>query len=153
MTNRAEWFDGQSASVISGFLPRELRVGDDVDAIELAVRMKRAYVRPHVGALPQMVLAIRAHESLRYSALVSIMPHHVTAMLVAAMTFRTGMAIGPSLLVVVDEMMLPQRPPHVRIWKKKVRNWLVDERESTRDVLLVHSSSPSRTRRSPGHFS
>lgn len=113
--------NSSTASVISRFLPRELRVGDDVDAIELAVRMKRAYVRPHVRALPQMMLAIRALESLRYPALVSIMSHHVTAMLIAAVTLWTRVAIRHCLLIVVDTMLL-QRPPQERIWKKKVRN-------------------------------
>jgi len=109
--------------------------------------MKCAYVRPHVRALPQMVLAIRALESLRYPTLVSIMSRHVTTMLVAAVTLWARVAIRHSLLVVVDDALLLQWPPQERIWKKKVGNWLVNEREPTYSSC---SSSPSRTRRSPG---
>lgn len=109
--------------------------------------MKCAYVRPHVRALPQMVLAIRALESLRYPTLVSIMSRHVTTMLVAAVTLWARVTIRHGLLVVVDDALLLQWPPQERIWKKKVGNWLVNEREPTYSSC---SSSPSRTRRSPG---
>lgn len=77
--------------VISVFLPGELRVSGDVDAVKLAVRMERAYVRPDVRALPQVVLAVRALESLLYAALVSVMSHHVTAVLITAVAVRAGM--------------------------------------------------------------
>ena len=75
------------------FLMDQLRVRGDIDAIELAIRMEGAYMRPHVGALPEVMLAIRTLESLGRSALVLVMPYHVATMLVTAKTFRARMPI------------------------------------------------------------
>lgn len=84
--------------VISVFLPRKFRVSGDVDAVKFAIRVKRAYVRPDVRALPQVVLAIRALESLQYAALVSVMSHHVTAVLITAVAIRARVTVKRGLL-------------------------------------------------------
>lgn len=85
---------GLSAGTLVIPVPRESRVGGDVDAVELAVRMERAYVRPDVRALAQVVLTIRALETLRRAAFVSVMPRHVTAVLVAAVAPGAVVAIS-----------------------------------------------------------
>lgn len=103
-------------------MPRESRVGGDVDAVELAVRMERAYVRPHVRALPQVVLTIRALEALRRAALVSVMPRHVTAVLVAAVALGTVMPVRGLRAVAYGATALALlRPLQERIWKKRIR--------------------------------
>lgn len=78
-------------------LPGKLRVGDDIDAVQLTVRMKRAYMRPHVRALPHVVLAVRTLETLRCSALISVVPRHVTAVFVAAIALRARMTVARRL--------------------------------------------------------
>lgn len=116
------------------FLPREPRIGDDIDAVKLTVRMKSAYVRPYVRTLSQVVLAVRAFKSLRYAALISIMPHHVTTVLVTAVTVRALMT-GQETLAVVDAMGALQGPLQERIWKKRVHSRLVrKERVNIRRV-------------------
>lgn len=114
-----QFYDTTVSLVVSMLLPVQSRVSGDVNAVQLVVRMKRAYVRPHMRALSQTVLAVRALEPLRYAALVFVMPYHVTAMLVAAIALRTGMPISP--LIVADAMVALQRPLQERIWKKRVR--------------------------------
>lgn len=99
-------------------LPREPRVGGDVDAVELTIRMERAYVRPYVRTLTQVMLAVRAFKSLRYAALVSVMPHHVATVFVAAVTVRALMA-GQVVLDEVDAAGALHKPLQKRIWKKR----------------------------------
>lgn len=118
------------------FLPIEPRVGDDIDAIELAIRMERAYVRPHVRALTQVVLAVRAFKSLRYAALVSVMPHHVATVFVAAVTVRALVA-GQEVLDMVDATLALHGPLQKRIWKKRVRSRLARENASTHHARHV----------------
>lgn len=105
-------------------MPREPRVGGDVDAVELVVRVERAYVRPHVRALPQVVLTIRALEPLRRTALVSVMPRHVTAVLVAAVALGAVVPVGRGLRAVAGATAvgpLLEGPLQERIWKKRIR--------------------------------
>lgn len=123
-------------------LPREPRIGGDVDAVKLTIRMKRAYVRPHVRTLTQMMLAVRAFKSLRYAALVSVMPQHVTTVLVAALTVRALMA-GQEDRDVVDAMAALQGPLQKRIWKKRVRSRLVRRYASTHTHDKCGTSSSS----------
>lgn len=80
-------------------LPCEPRVRRDVDAIELAIRVEGAYMGPHVGALTKMMLAVRALESLRRPALVSVMSYHMTTVLVAATALRARMTIAVRVAV------------------------------------------------------
>lgn len=113
--------------VITDFLPREPRIGSDVDAVKFTVRMKRAYVRPYVRTLPQVMLAVRAFKSLRTAALVFVMPHHVTAVFVAAITVRALMA-RQEALDVVDATGALHGPLQERIWKKRVRSRLAEKK-------------------------
>lgn len=104
-------------------LPREPRIGGDIDAVELTIRMERAYVRPHVRTLTQVMLAVRALKSLRYAALVSVMPHHVATVFVAAVTVRA--LVAGQVLDVVDATGALHGPLQKRTWKKRVRSRLV----------------------------
>lgn len=104
--------------------------------------MKRAYVRPYMRTLSQVVLTVRAFKSLRYAALVSIMPHHVTTVLVAAVTVWALMA-GQEVLNVVDAMGALQGPLQERIWKKRIHSRLVRKNASTHDEFRAQTSSYS----------
>jgi len=115
--------------------------------------MERAYVRPHVRTLSQMVLAVRAFKSLRYAAFVFVMPRHVTTVFIAAVTVRALMT-RQSVLDVIDVMGALQGPLQERIWKKRVYSWLVRKSMLSHDEFRAQTSSylswPSRiTRRLP----
>lgn len=102
--------------------------------------MERAYVRPHVRTLTQVVLAVRAFKSLRYAALVSVMPHHVATVFVAAVTVWALVA-GQEVRDVVDVL---HGPLQKRIWKKRVRSRLVRENASTHHARHVPRAKPLR---------
>lgn len=103
-------------SIGTMILMEEFRVRGDIDAKKFAIRMKVAYMSPHVGSLTKVMLAVRALESLRRPALVLEMPYHVTAMFVAARAARTRMTTA------IERLLAPPlRAPIVRwqIWKRK----------------------------------
>lgn len=81
-------------------------------------------MRPHVRTLSQVVLAVRALESLRYTALVSVMPQHVATVFVAAVTVRALVA-RRNVLDVFDAVGALHGPLQERIWKKRVHRRLV----------------------------
>jgi len=103
------------------FLPRESCVSGNINTIEFLVWMKRAYMRPHMCSLSQMMLAIRTFESLRYATFISVMTCHVTAVFVAAVALGTGVTIEYALAVAIGITWVLHRPFHKEIWKKNSR--------------------------------
>jgi len=102
--------------------------------------MERAYVRPYVRTLSQVMFAVWAFKSLRYAAFVSVMPHHVTTVFIAAVTVRALMA-RQNVLDVIDVMGALQGPLQERIWKKRVYSWLVRKSMLTHDEFRARTSS------------
>lgn len=72
----------------------EFCICGDIDAIKFVFWMKCAYMRPHVGTLTKMILAVRTLKSPRCPAFVLIMSYHVTSMFVGTRTIRARMSIS-----------------------------------------------------------
>lgn len=72
------------------FLESQVPIRVDVEAGELVIAMRAAYVGPHGGPLPVAHLAVGTLEpSNRHSAFVFVMSHHVVVPRVTATTPRT----------------------------------------------------------------
>lgn len=72
----------------------EFCICGDIDAIKFVFWMKCTYMRPHVGTLTKMILAVRTLKSPRCPAFVLIMSYHVTSMFVGTRTIRARMSIS-----------------------------------------------------------